>query len=545
MEDQLKKYSDCLSSNGYITEIENGQIKINVMIENINLILICSLSRFFPYEIPQVYIGEESKKALSNIPHIFTDSGICTFVKDKVIPNINNPEKLLLDTISSAISVIRDGIQGKNRHDFIDELLEYWRQKSTTNVQIFVDDLDVAKSIYWCFKGNNIIATENCERLKEIYHAVDCKNVEKYEKGILIPVDGSLMEKIPKTDIDIVDLIEKHSSYKLQYNSFMQKNINKKCLIILNIIVPEGNMLAGWIHMGPGIPNGFRAGHVDLSTAFTMAKDKNGFAVSVENCHHNRLFTRGGDGEKTIWNKVAIIGCGSVGSFLVDALKFYGVEKFILVDNQQLKHENIARHTAGYLCVGMPKVNALNFLLTIHNPNITCQTYNEDAHAVIEDKTDIINSCDVIFSAVASFPVEHHINHLILTDRITKPVIIMWVEPYLIGGHAIIIKEKQDLYKEIFDPNTFEYRSGIVQNSYDYLKREAGCQSIYMPYSGFLLQQFVYRITDHILSKCWNQRGNYLLTWCGKLSEAENYNMKINKEYEKIEDYSLITRRID
>ena len=47
------------------------------------------------------------------------------------------------------------------------------------------------------------------------------------------------------------------------------------------------------------------------------------------------------------------------------------------------------------------------------------------------------------------------------------------------------------------------------------------------------------------ISNCWTQKGNYLLTWCGKLHEAEKHGMKINEEYKDFEDYSLITRRID
>ncbi len=544
MEDQLRKYVDHLVNNGYRAEEADGKIKLAVNIEGFDIVLWCCISRFFPYEIPEVYIDGESRKVLPKIPHLHTDDSICIFDKGKVIPNFNAPEKLLTDTIDATISIIQDGIQGKNQYDFIDEFLEYWSVKGILNAQMFVEKLNAAQSIYWCSKKEDILIAENSQRLQEISHAIDGKSSEKCNQGMLIPIDGRCIDEIPKNDIDIIKLIEKYSSYKWQYSSFMQKNIKNPCLIIFNIMVSEGDMLAGWIHPGTDIPKGFRKGHVDLKVAFKMTKSK-GLAVAVENCHQNRLFTRGGDGKKVTWNKVALIGCGSVGSFLTDALKFYGTEQFILVDNELLQYENIARHVGGYSFVGVSKVSALNFWLQKHNPNIVCETYKENAHAVIEDKTDKINSCDVIFVAVASAAVEHHINRLMLDDRITKTVIIVWVEPYLIGGHAVIVKKKQDLYKEIFDARTFEFKNGIVQNGSDYLKREAGCQSTYMPYSGFMLQQFIYRVMDHVISNCWTQKGNYLLTWCGKLSGADKYGMKINKEYEQTEDYSLITRRID
>ncbi len=544
MEDQLRRYVAYLDDNGYRAQEADEKIKIAVNIEGLDIVLWCCINRFFPYEIPKVYIDKESRKVLPKIPHLHTDDSICIFDEGKVIPNFNAPEKLLADTIDAAISIIQDGILGKNKYDFIDEFLEYWSAKSVLNAQMFVRELDVVQPIYWCWKKEDILIAENSQRLQEVSYAIDGKSSEKNNKGMLIPIDGECLDGIPQNDIDVIKIIEKYSPYTGQYSSFMNENINNLCLIILNITVPEGNMLVGWMHLGPGIPKGFRKGHVNLKVAFKMA-NKKGLAVAVKNCHQSRLFTRGGDGKKDTWNKVAIIGCGSIGGFITDALKFYGTEQFILVDNELLQYENIARHVEGYFSVGMSKVCALKFGLQKHNPNIVCETYQEDAHVVIEDKTHELNSCDVIFVAVASVAIEHHINLLMLDDRITKPVMIVWVEPYLIGGHAVIVKKKQDLYKEIFDATTFEFKNSIVQNGSDYLKREAGCQSTYMPYSGFMVQQFVYRVIDHVISNCWTQKGNYLLTWCGKLSKADNYGMKINKEYEQTEDFSLITRRID
>lgn len=171
--------------------------------------------------------------------------------------------------------------------------------------------------------------------------------------------------------------------------------------------------------------------------------------------------------------------------------------------------------------------------------------YPENAHAVMEDNTDMLNDCDIIFVAVASVAVEHHLNQLILDGRIKRPVVLLWVEPYMIGGHAIFIKKKQDLYNDIFDKNTFEYKHCIIKNGTDFLKREAGCQSTYMPYSGFLLQQFIYRTLEYILSNYWTSKGNFKLTWCGELSEADKFGIELNDDYKQVEDFSLISDRID
>lgn len=543
MEDQLRKYVEYLINHGYKLEVVDENIKLYVNIEDIDLVLWCHLGKFFPYEIPKVYIDESSYETIPSLPHVHTDKSICIFDEGKVIPNFNEPENLLATTIDTAVSIIRKGIKGSNQYDFIDEFLEYWSVKGILKANIFIEKADSAKSIYWAFKKEDILVAENELRLNEISYAIVGKNNEEYNVGILIPINGEFIKKIPKNDLDIVRIIE-NSSYKKQYNSFMQENIEKPCLVILDIMTSEGNMLVGWMHRVTEIPNGFRKNHLDLNVLFSMKKNK-GIAIAVENCHQTRLFTRGGDGKKDIWNSVALIGCGSVGSFFAEALRIYGTERFILNDNEFLQYENIARHLCGYFFVGMKKVSALKFRLQKDNPNIVCDSYNENAHEFLENEIENINLCDVIIVAVGSVTVEHHINRLMLDDKIIKPIVIIWVEPYMIGGHAIIIKKKQDLFGEIFDEKTFEFKYSIVKNGSEYLKREAGCQSTYMPYSGFNLQQFIYRIIDHLISNCWSKKGNYLLTWCGKLSDAIKYDMRISKEYEQTEDYSLIARRID
>ncbi|MBQ8803205.1 MAG: ThiF family adenylyltransferase [Tyzzerella sp.] len=545
-EDRLREMIGCLQGKEYVAELEDGKIKISVNVETIDIVLWCSLSKHFPYEIPRISIDEESMKILPKMPHVYTSNGLCIFDKSRVIPNFNEPLQLLLDTIDEAIKLIRKGIRGENNLDYIDEFLEYWSTATKFRAEMYVEQLAIAKPLYWCFKKEGLLICDSDTRLQEVSNAIDSKTIDddRIYQGILIPISGENITSIPKNDKDIIKMIEENSQYNKQYNSFMQKNIDKSSLVVFNLITSEKNMLAGWIHWGPGVPSGFRKGHVSLAMAYGISKKK-GTPVNVENCHQNRLFTRGGDGSEPVWKKVGIIGCGSVGSFVADALKTSGAEKFVLVDNEKLEYENIARHASGYFWVGHNKTFALGFDLQKWNSNIVYEPYNENAHDFVEDHQEVINECDVLFVAVASVPVEHHINRLIIENKITIPVVFIWVEPYSLGGHAILLKEPQDLYRDVFDEDTLQYKNSIVQNGSDYLKREAGCQSTYMPYSGFLLQQFVYRVLEQIMSVCCQKRGNYRLTWCGRLSDAKQIGVEICDEYKNVEDFSLITERID
>lgn len=255
MEDQLNKYIEYLQSQKYTVELEDEKIKIFTNIEGVDVVLWCSLGDYFPYEIPEIFLDKDSRKKLSKIPHLYTDNSLCIFDKSKVIPNFNEPQQLVKETIEEAITVIQKGLTGENKRDFVDEFLEYWSTKRKLKAQMFVENVSEGKRIRCCFNEEEVLIADSSQRLKEIFKAITGKVLtdDKIFEGLFIPLNGEEIESIPRTDIEIVKMIERYSEYKKLYNSFMQKNIKRTVLIAFNQIVSGENMIAGWIHHGPGM----------------------------------------------------------------------------------------------------------------------------------------------------------------------------------------------------------------------------------------------------------------------------------------------------
>ena len=57
--------------------------------------------------------------------------------------------------------------------------------------------------------------------------------------------------------------------------------------------------------------------------------------------------------------RVAIIGCGSVGSFVADELARSGIRNFLLIDPDIVEWPNLTRAAFGYQDIGKAKVVAL------------------------------------------------------------------------------------------------------------------------------------------------------------------------------------------
>ncbi|MDT4375385.1 ThiF family adenylyltransferase [Blautia coccoides] len=549
MDGQLNEIVAELNKVGLVAEISDSNIQIKAVIEEVPVELLCKLGEYFPYEFPTIYISPDSKKEIDTIPHINTDNSICVFDQGLSAPNFLAPVKMVCETVQKAIEVLGKGIRKENLRDFLDEFNAYWGTKSVIEANSFIFDCTNGKIIKFCFqegKDAPLLISDSVEGLKQVYTSIHHKELCEGNiiDGILIPIDKDLDCSIPKTDIDIVKMIQMKSSYYNLYHKFIQSHLGKPVLLMFAQVTSTGIILSGWLHFVPELKDGFRPGHMNLQVAFSN-NSKSGCAIFIEDCSQKRLFNRGGDGKDISWNKVAIIGCGSIGSMVAETLSFSGTSSFLLNDNQLLHYENIARHTCGYMYEGLFKTNAIEWILTKHNPNIQCYSYNKNAHAFLVDNAEEINDCDIVFVAVASFAVEYHICKLVNDGIITTPVVIIWVEPYALSGHAMLIKKRQDLFEELFDSQTHAFQYSIVENAVDLLKREAGCQSTYMPYSGFYLQMFISGIIEKIMIETIKKKGNHLLSWCGRLSEADSYGVKLTELAHDYSDFSIIERRID
>jgi molybdopterin/thiamine biosynthesis adenylyltransferase len=72
--------------------------------------------------------------------------------------------------------------------------------------------------------------------------------------------------------------------------------------------------------------------------------------------------------------RVAIVGCGSGGSFIARELAKAGVGHFVLVDHDRLEPGNVCRHECGLSEVGRLKVNAIRDLILDRNPTAEVRT---------------------------------------------------------------------------------------------------------------------------------------------------------------------------
>lgn len=544
MDVQLSKILEALCARGYDARYDGQNIIISTCVGEVKVLLTCKLGENFPYEFPEVLLSKEDWDKLPSMPHKYVGGSICTFDKSVAIPNFNEPERLVVEVVDKAVDILRTGSTGENTPDYMDEFLAYWSTKSHDSAQMFVEDLGKCKELFWLKDKTRSVISDSYEKAFSIFQRTLGKEPEQVVKGLLVPTTGNISGLIPKNDLEFVKIIKDNSCEWEKYNAFVQDNIySKNFFIVASELANDDKMLFGWLHHGPGVPDGFRKGHANLTLAFGQSEN-NGHAIAIDDCSQRRLFKRGGDGDVPVIENTCILGCGSIGSFIAEALLSAGTRKFALVDNDLLSYENIARHYVGYFWAGHSKVNAIKSSMELHNPNIECNAYMKNAFQFMEQNRDIIDSSDLLIIAVGYTPVEHYAIKLFNEGRIKTPILIVWTEPYAAAGHMLLLNKPIDVFEEVFDAETLEYEYSVVKNAHTYLKRESGCQSTYMPYSAFQLKEMIYRLLEPCLNKYLGTEKNYRLTWIGRLNDAKDNGVEINDRYLECKDYSVEIERL-
>lgn len=553
-DDQRKELIDRLYDEKFEDiEINGANILCKCMVEEHLIKLRCVLPPTFPYELPTIFIEKNSYDKISPLPHINIDLSICNFNSSIVIPDFKFPISIICVSFIESRKVIRQGILKENIDDFQEEFNAYWKLECDTPlacVESIVESPDTPCILSGYFSGKKIYLANNKMCLDKYLYGVGINKrfLKDYFECVYLPLMNSLIPPFPKTNYEWYCLINDDKENTYVYNQFIKKNHPGCAFIAFSVPYKERRTMQLFMHTSVTTKvNGFRKGHVPVKISYLKSRNgKNPLRFSITDMSQGRLYNRGGVGLTKQLAKIAIIGCGSVGSYIAEALSEYGVSSFVLVDNEALSTENIARHYCGYEYIGTDKVTAIKKKLCKHNPNIQTVTYVENGLLFMKKHTDILNSCDMIFVATATTPLEYRIVEMHNNGEISKPIVITWVEPFLAAAHALILNKPQDIYKEIFDSN-FLFKKKVITNSSDFLMKEVGCQSTFVPYAAFSLKQYIYAFLNYLVygNVLKGKSGNYLFTWCGDLQAAQERGCIVAKQWKDVNNFSNHVKRID
>jgi hypothetical protein len=157
--------------------------------------------------------------------------------------------------------------------------------------------------------------------------------------------------------------------------------------------------------------------------------------------------------------KVALVGCGSLGSKIAVMLARSGVGKFLLVDDDVMLPHNLVRHDLDWREIGRHKVDGVARRITLVNPAAQCDARSyrlggQQSSGSIETLIKSLAQCDLIINSSADPRVFTYLCAAVAVGKKT----LLWAEVFGGGFGGLVAR-----YRPGLEPDPATMRAKIEQ----------------------------------------------------------------------------------
>ncbi len=138
-------------------------------------------------------------------------------------------------------------------------------------------------------------------------------------------------------------------------------------------------------------------------------------------------------------SRVAVIGCGALGSGVARLLAKSGIGQLVLVDPDTMAWENIRRHQLGAGFVGLNKAKALAHAITQENPDITSvESHGVGIQTALAQDPSLLTKVHLVVGCTANWAANAALdNHMSVHGG--PPSIYAWMEAHALASHAVLV----------------------------------------------------------------------------------------------------------
>jgi hypothetical protein len=499
---------------------------------------ICSLPEQVPPSYPTFYLvdsGLELKEPHIERPHLYDlnkngkKSITCRVCIREEQDKLYSPSPidilhyLYKDFIGLCSQIARKEFD--NKKEIFKEFDSYW----PNNIDIFWDmqvmptDCTLYEQITLQYKSKDSITLYTLTDRANVIIDFAKNNGWNYitKKSIYIDIQDKMPIPLPYTYGDLVQLLKQTGKFE-QFKK-LEKYITSQLLFIgFNLENGEKHFVAVWMDM-LSIKGKRKKSSKITGVLYSPFHQKNHFLGGhVESINYNRLMQRGGNKMNSELSskqkKVAIVGCGSIGSAIAFKLSKSGIRDFILIDPEKLKVSNIGRHQLGMSHVGDSKAIALSKYLEAQFIGLTATPFNNKVELL--DIIKLFSDVDFIITAIGSDApaVEPWLANQVQKGLIPQ-MITCWLEANGISGHALFTYKDSN-----FDFDKACDALNILDKDYaaSLLEDEVGCNSTYMPYSFLDADIHINHMTSFAISLLSNMK-KYAMSSFGNLKPYKQW----------------------
>lgn len=519
----------------------------------------------FPLIMPKYYLDAADYEKIKYIPHINVAREICVFDEDTITVDPQQPLQIIRYGLARVRKAIEEGLQNRNVNDFKDEFQAYWddaygpQDKVVKSLCIISDPFTETNLnlliLTENFVGYNAVLHNNNEEFKRFKSLIDSQDIqsEDYPAIYLGEVDF-LRPPFNWTNHDIIRLIEQKFPLKKRDVTRYVNSTEKLGVFTFSLKISQRVLYFGWILNNiktPIIKSGWRKQPTNWEKMVSFKKNQPVYRLNLDIYTKDRISRRtDGFTENKMVNKIAIAGLGSIGSNLLSYLLAVGLTDIILIDYDILTLENINRHLLGFIYIGEYKTDALEIYLKEKDPLLAVKSIKKSIIQFISEDAETLNDCSYIFVVIGKTNIEEQIVSALREKILKKPLVIMWIEPFLIGGHCIFIYPASFIdYRSLFENGFYKYNM-VDQSEYtnpdrQFIFQESGCQVSYIPYGQKNITLFLSGLFPVLSSELESENTKSLaISWRGNAAIQEKLNIQISPFGQTIMDGELLVTQL-
>ena len=352
---------------------------------------------------------------------------------------------------------------GTTPRTFAKEFLSYWNLATDKGSRSFISLLEPQgpgrRVSVWRGQQVNIVgeSPQVLRRWLTRWGAKKDKRQDyKFCDGVLIWLAEPLLPtEYPHTAVDVRTLARGQAPQSVSVLEELAVSGAAEIDVVLGARTPHGSCFGaitlrpprraeGAGSKGDPLVKGFRPGHVPqrllidryLSARANIVKSK------VERADHHWIHGRDHDRrqERLQHARVAILGCGSVGSPLARLLAQAGVGNLLLVDPETMDWPNVGRHQLGAASVNKGKAPDLAREIETAYPHLGEIAWRrEHVGPKAQRLVCELSAYDLIVSTMGNWAAEGFLNEMQQESDDHPPILYGWLEPNAAAAHAVFV----------------------------------------------------------------------------------------------------------
>jgi len=516
----------------------------------------------FPDELPDVYLPENVTYQGMRIPHLDEHRQLCTFDDAAAWPNAERAGEAVCAVIQRAEQLLRDGVSGANVGDYADEFEAYWLDgalKPETAFSIVRPDGPhrrvVSVRLSTPIGLHTRIFAEDEPAALAFLDGIGRKPTKPDpHPSLYLHLDELRIPNLA-TNADVYRLVSADEAARKALLDFLG-DAARPSTVLFSTPVRAERVFGAWIHprfgtdvyrgkrsrremdQAPGFRPGRLPPEVELTRSFASLRVDR---VIVHRADDARLNSRTAGAVQERIGAVNIIGCGSLGGFIADTVRYARPSLLRLVDPEHLEVHNVPRHYCDLTAVGRNKADAVGAALRRFDPALQVRAVESDVLEILRSAPATLAPAAYTFVAVASVPAERRLNAVSRHLQVGT-VVYAWVEPHAVAGHAVIIPPSaQGCFECLLDSN-FRLAIRVLANGHQFERADAGCRGAYLPYSGADAQTFARTITRAALECA--ESASCVFTWVGDIDRARREGWEIDPDWTNAAPFTLHKRPI-